>query len=486
MMKRQIVIGGQMFDEPTALKMLRAGVLGPQTTTKNDPASTTPTPNVPHGFAPGLGNIGGTFSLPGVRPQRFSALARPNSILSSGYIVFEKTEYDQERIEILTGQTASEGSPAAGFCGDPPLHGNLKTCVQYYPLGDFYGGTKLDAIAPIGSLQSRADMPGEILNGAPSDFPFIPDMAWRIDDTRDQLRGRLYSFGVAAERDTAIVAIRGTAGATSTTAPMWMKQFRGLDAQIITGRVDAQTGTACPAADSAVFNYGATLPAVGIDGGSIVETLSYAYETSRLRAGQVGMDTTQFAIVIYPHLFNSLVQAWACAYWTNNCAGTATAPNNTDGWRIQELANEMRIGRYLLINGEAVPVIFDEGMIRRTVANNVYGSDVFIVPISWAGMPMLKWEYQGMDSPYVAAYRDFADGIANFSTLNDGMYLASARSTGGCVQFLFQARGRLILEAPFLASRVDNVQWTETRKPFDPIPGASLYVNGGVSLRNNL
>jgi hypothetical protein len=40
---------------------------------------------------------------------------------------------------------------------------------------------------------------------------------------------------------------------------------------------------------------------------------------------------------------------------------------------------------------------------------------------------------------------------------------------------------RLILEAPFLAGRLDDVWYTYLPKSRSAMPGASLYANGGLS-----
>ena len=88
---------------------------------KHTPSSTTPTATPLHG--PFHGNTAqyGIFSGEGVRPSRWSTLARPWSLAS--IISLEKSLFWEERLEVMTGVTAGSGSNASGFCGDPPTVG---------------------------------------------------------------------------------------------------------------------------------------------------------------------------------------------------------------------------------------------------------------------------------------------------------------------------------------------------------------------------
>jgi hypothetical protein len=63
--------------------------------------------------------------------------------------------------------------------------------------------------------------------------------------------------------------------------------------------------------------------------------------------------------------------------------------------------------------------------------------------------------------------------------------MVGLRSTGLCREYHFAMRARLILEAPFLAGRLDNVTYSyRTAEWRDAYPGASAYVNGGISRRS--
>src|SRR5262249_560201 len=121
---------------------------------KNDPASTslagTTTLNGPF---PGSSTQFGIFSAPGVRPERYSALARPRTL--ARLLTPERNEYYQEILEIMTGATSGSGSNATGFCDDPPQPGQLKTCQQTYLFGKYYIKTTLNAVPEMGQLRNR-------------------------------------------------------------------------------------------------------------------------------------------------------------------------------------------------------------------------------------------------------------------------------------------------------------------------------------------
>ena len=243
-----ININGKEYsaEDIDALKGLLAG-------TKNDPASTTATGNVLHGTnQAGLGNVFGAFSAPGVRPTMWSALPRTSSFLRLASM--DVSTFDNEIIEVLTGQTADNGNNAAGFCGNPPMAGNLKVAQQVYTWGDYYIKTELNAMAQTGSLRNRADQTRRILNAGTPDNPFIPDLAMRLTDTQSALQHEFYRLGVSMERNTELVAVLGVAGTKNNTYAGWFTQFSGLDAQIATGKTDFITGVAPDSAENGFFS----------------------------------------------------------------------------------------------------------------------------------------------------------------------------------------------------------------------------------------
>ena len=446
---------------------------------KNDPASTTPTAQTLHGPFPGNANQLGLFSGAGVRPERFSALQRPETFLS--ILPIRTSEFTNEILEIMTGQLAGGTTNASDFCGNPPVVGDLKVMRRVFTWGDYYVKTNLNPVILTGQRVNRADVPASILNTGPAGNPLIPDIMYDMSQTRSQMRTELFKIGVDLERNMEIVAIRGTADADNSRTGFF-NEFAGLDGQIATGLSDSVTGLAAPAADSAVVTFNADVEGTAADGRNLVETLNDTWYGLKDRAARVGMGGVVWAIVMRKEAFRRVTDTLACELVLHNCAGSAASPNNRDGMAIQALRMEMLNGNFLRIEADNVPVVFSEGILHEVLANNTYMSDMYFVPLSWNGMPLTTIEYFPADNPWATEFANFV-GADNIRTINNGMYLVGRRDTGLCIEYHFQARFRLILELPYLAARIDNLQYTYLAPTREAIPGASFYVDGGATNR---
>lgn len=450
---------------------------------KNDPASTTLTGQAWHGTFPGNANQYGLFSDGTVRPQRFTTLVRPRSmfqaILQRGG--FSRSVYDNEILEVMTGVTQASGTNATGWCGNPPTAGNGKVAKVQYGWGKWYMKTNLEALAEIGSLRNRSDVPAQILNAAPGDNPLIPSLLYSLQDTRSVLAKELWLLGVHKERVLGKVGIQGDrTKASAATQLGWIQEFTGLDSLIKTGYVDADTQTLAPALDSWVVNWGADIAAT-VGGSNFVQAMTDGYWTVKDRASAMDMADTEFGIFMRPEQFRPVVENWACSYATYRCSGSAGLPINQDANEVNRLRLEMQDGKYLLIDNEPVPVIFEEGIPRSSLSANSFFSDIYVAPLSWAGMPLLRMEYYDMNNPYIQEFSSFVDPN-KARTLNEGLYIVGTRDTGLCLEYHFQSKMRLILEAPWLAFRLDDVQYTvRTGQRLADPSDTNFYADGGVT-----
>ena len=473
-----IQIGGKSFSEEELAVLAKAGVLS--VGAKNDPASTTATGNPLHGTnQAGLGNVYGTFSAAAVRPDMWSALPRVRSFLRLATL--EAAAHDQERIEVLTGQTADSGTNAAGFCGNPPSVGNLKVAQQLYTWGDYYVRSELNALAQTGSLKDRADQSRRILNSGRVENPFIPDLALRLTDTQSALQHEFYKLGVSMERQSELVAIRGSAGTKNSTYPGWFTQFGGLDGQIATGKTDVISGATVPALDSAVLSFNANISGDGALGYDIVEYITKLVRGLQDRASSVGIDA-RHAIVMRKDAFYAIADVFACNYATYMCAGDTSSPNNRDGMVIQGMRNDMLNGRYLLVSGQQIPVVFSDGILQENTANNTYKSDIYVVAYEADGIPLLRLQYFDMGNGYISEFAN-SFGLDDVAVMNNGLFLVGKRSTGLCIEYHVQSRMRLILDAPFLSGRIDDVIYVLVDPIRDAMPGTSFFANGGITRR---
>lgn len=452
-------------------------------TQKNDPASTTLTAPTLHGPFHGNEAQFGLFSYPGVRPQRWSTVARTSSM--ARLLGIRPSRFWQELLEVMTGVTASSGTNATGWCGNPPTVGQGKVAQQIYKFGKYYVKTDLTAIPEVGQFRNRADVPAEILNAGPTDRnPFIPDLLYRMEAPQSQLGYDLWRIGIALERSMEKVLITGdNTQASNATEHGWIQEFTGLDAQIKTGYTDAVGGVAVPALDSAVltFNTGVGGTIGGGDGRNMVQALSDLIWGLRDRAVSFGMDGVEFAIVMRKEAFRALVDVWACSYATYRCSTTTSGVSfNNDLVSMNQLRLEMMQGQYILVDGDPVPVVFSEGIPQTSQGNALFTSDIYVVPVQWQGTRLINMEYFPMDNPDLIEYASFAD--MDITTLNNGLFIVGSRSTALCKEYHFASKMRLILETPFLAGRVDDVQYT-FRAPIRNADPSDTFntANGGRS-----
>lgn len=484
-MTDMITIGEKEYSIEELNTLNKAGVLN--LGQKNDPSSTTLTAQALHGPFQGNSAQLGLFSGVGVRPDRFSALPRIESmvqaIASMGGL--SRSQFTNERLDIVTGQLAGGSTNASGFCGNPPVVGNLKVMRRDFTWSSYYVKTDLNAVALLGQFNTRADVPGQIINAGPAMNPLIPDIMFQLPQSNSQLRLELFKIGVDLERTMEEVTQAGQAG-TDNSRTGWFAEFAGLESQITTGLTDAATGIAAPAADSTVVAFNADITGTNADGSSrnFYATLRDTLIGRTIDARKVGMTGTTFGIVGRPELLHRLVEV--CALQAPIYAGIGAGAGDPVGRNadmIERARVEMLNGGFVTIDGVRYPTIPSEGQDLEGIANNTYRNDLFIVPMSWQGRPLTRIEYFPMDNANAAEFAS-AFGNSSIGTLNNGMFLTGRRDTGLCIEYHFQARFRLILETPFLAARIDNIEYSWYLNTREAKPGGSLYVDGGVTYRS--
>lgn len=476
-----IKIRDKEYNEEELKALAKAGVL--DFASKHDPASLTLDAQPFHGPHQALANTWGLFSDPHARPERYSAMQRPDDFIQ--LLPAVRSENANEIYEILTGQTAGGTTNADDFCGNPPVVGKLKVCQQTVAWGSYYVKTNLEAAPLIGQRRSRSDVAAIIRNtGGPTANPYIPDDMFRLVDTRSHLANELYRIGVDAQRNLALVGIRGQAGVDNSRTG-WFLEFNGLDQWIATGKTDAITSVTCPVVDPVVETWNTGITATDANGRTIVESMTDLMYALKMRASGVGMSGVNWVIVMRRELFRRMTEVWACNYSTFRCSSTAAGTTtNVLDIEINKLRLEMYNGQYLLIDGSPVPVVFSDGIEQSAVANRRWHSDIFIVPLSWAGTPLTYMQYFPMDNQYIQEWVGLVDPD-RITVMNNGMYMVGVRSAGFCDEYLFAARMRMIMDTPFLAGRLDNIIYTYLPQTREAIPGTSLYADGGVSGRTS-
>lgn len=476
------------FSEAELIVLAKAGMLN--VGEKHDTSSATPNAAPLHGPFPGSSTQFGILSQPGVRPGLFNGASQPRGI--SQVIPAVKSVIQNETIQILTGVTAGSGNNNTSACADAPVAGDLKTMSYTNTFGIVHIGTKIDDVTQIGLRRDRTDVDRDVLNNAMQTNPFLPRVPG-IDGAgiaQSRLRAAIYTLGTELGRNMGPVQYVGVAGTESNTYRGIARQWNGLDRWIRTGYQDSVTGLAAPRADSLVYGFNAPITGTGTgafaNGRSIVQAITEMIFSMHDLDAQLGLGDVQRALVMRPDAFLALVDQWSCAYAVAYCSSDAAGqPLTRDAEATRRRRDDMWNGRYLLVNGEAFPVIFDDSIPRDVLANNYYKSDIYLVALSWNGQPMLFAEYFPMDN---SEAEEFLTGMgiqeATSTTVNDGLYRVFKRQTKGCIQYDFFARLRLTVLAPFMFGRIDDVFYNSYYRQTDSTPGASFHYDGGSTYRN--
>lgn len=452
---------------------------------KNNPTSLTPTVTPLYGpTADGSGY--GPLSLPGVRPEMFSTIQRPASMARRMGIRMSLNA--NEKIGILTSASDATGTNPADFCGDAARPGVLRRCVQNYVFGKWAMRTNLENVAEAGEFADYADMmvSPEVLNQAPSLSPFMPSTMAQIDlkDRNGQrLATELYNIGIALERGLEKVLVRGNRTLANTaTERGFIREFDGLERQVITGRVDMDSGDACAAADSTVIAWNATLDAT-VGGRNFVQMITDLVYSKQLLAEQVGMAGTVFEFRMSTKIFRAIAEMWPCSYLTHRCAtiGTAGAPISMSAAELRAMTLDMFNNRYLLVDGVRYPVILTDGIRSTRASGSIWTDDnLFFVPVMFEGRWLQNIDFKKMDNADAMSFANFA-GSNNIRSINNGMFLVSSSFQKFCVEHHFAAKLRFIQEAPFLAAVVNTIQYAYQAEFRDPYPGTTAHFGGGVT-----
>jgi len=449
---------------------------------KHDPASTV------SNWAPAHGP-GGLFNAGTVRPGMYSTIPRPVDL--SRVIPMIGSLMQNEVYEILTGQTATEGTRAADICSEGPMAGKLKVCRQVIGFGEMKIDTSVERITKFGRRLNYGDLDRNFFNLEAVNNPMIPDVL-NENNVNSSTGKLLFEAALAVERSYSAVDINGVQGAT--TAPggvpnaadyvIWISQYDGLNTEIRAGYVDSVTGVACPAADSIVITHNAPIASAGTNGQTFVANVVNMVRSAVSRAERVGMGDFNFALMMHPNAAFGIYDVWACNYNTDRCTGSAGNPVSQTANDVVAFRDSMINGNYLLVDGRAIPIIFSSGMQWFGSANNTFITDIFLVPLSWRGRPLLFRHFFPLNNTDATGWIEAQGPLTRPLISNNGLYAVGGRTTNGfCTKLEIISQTRLILDTPFLAGRVNDIQIPYNVSSFDPYIGMSDYRDGGQSSR---
>lgn len=429
---------------------------------------------------------GGIWSTPGIEPDVISAHVRPMGLLSE--LPRFPSVFEQPRFATITGFTDVVGAEPTNPCDNAPS-GHAKGCNLTAAFGRLSRCTNTIEWDKV-MLQLHRGVTTELtLRGKLLGLgDFDPAGLSESQALNVVTMGEMVGVGVQLERTLTRHAWQGTPA--NNTAGGGYKEFPGLDAQIATGQVDADTGQACPALDSDVKDFNLN-PVCGTSP-NIVEYLSMLEFYLRHNAERMGLMPATWVVVMRPELWFELSSCWPCQYNTNKCASSVIGSASSvflDGRENVAERDAMRNQKYIDINGNRYQVITDDGIAEQSNINNgnllpgQYASSIYMVPTKITGeFPVTYVEHVD----YRQGARDLAllRNTEQFWT-DRGMYSWVTEFNKWCYELCAKIEMRIVLRTPQLAGRIDDVLYAPLQHLRSPFADDAYFLDGGVSLRGN-
>jgi hypothetical protein len=231
-----------------------------------------------------------------------------------------------------------------------------------------------------------------------------------------------------------------------------------------------------------VIAHNAPIGSNGTNGLTFTQNVVDAFYSVTQTADEIGMGDTSFEIWVSRKAWRAIAYQWACVYYTDRCtSGAVGTPIFQSATEITQARDEMMRNKVLMIDGTPVPVRVSDGIPTLGIGNNTYASDLYVMPRNWRGNPLIYREYFPLNNAEAA---EFIANSPEARITNNGLYAVGRRTTNGfCTKWEFYSKSRLILDAPFLAARVNDFSFVYSAQDRDAFVGDSLYKNGGVSGR---
>lgn len=469
--------GGSVIDQLVAELSARAGV---RTKAIGDPY---------------LHGPNGLWSVPGLERPVISTRVIPRGI--AGLIPSRPSNVENPLYPYLTGFTDPAEVQPIGPCDDPPVAGQMKNCTQTATFGRYSYRSRQVDLSRLGQIVNRAEFTDLLLVNDPLGNEGGNDITSPANTPaqlalNNELGARNAELAIKFQNKLTRQLYEGNP-ANNTNGGY--AEFPGLDHLIGTGKRDAITGVACPSLDSLMvnMNYKNVNGTTGND--TIINVLTYSYRMLRNLATRTRLDPAEWVFAMRETLFYELTAQWPCTYLTYRCIttqGNEAVVNASDAVAMRDA---MRQGNYLVIDGQRVNVVLDDGINEETsgdtnkVTAGNFASDIFILPLRVAGnFAALFWEYFAWNGPGAALSAEVQASlplIRNWFWTDAGQYLWHMKPpVNWCVEWLAMVKPRLVLRTPHLAARIQNIQYSPLMHPRDAYPDDPYFVNGGNTSRN--
>lgn len=430
---------------------------------------------------------GGSLTYPGVDPEVFSTIVGAQGII--GQLPAVASVLMNPTFEVITGVGADSGAEKDGVCDDAVTAGLITGGILTSVFGRYERQTPELEINRLGQRVDRADPIDLRLANSPiaTGGLFGTGPAGNANPAgilANEIQAKFVELAFSLQR--MLTRQLWTGSPANNAAGGGYKELTGFDLLINTGHRDAITGMALPAVDSDVkdFHY----LNVEDHGPELVDALMWIYYTRRDLAIRSGMGAVRWVYVMRPELFHVIASIWPCAYYTYQCglSFNDAARVNIDATAQSRLRDDMMEGRYLIIEGQRIEVVFDDGIPEETQTQNgnvppaAFSSSIYFIPMSIQGGRAVTYlEYMDYSNPSVAA----ALNTGLILGRADGPWFTVPKQTNFCFQFQTKIEPRLIMRTPWLAGRLDHVVASPLQRTRSPFPDDPYYVGGGVGTR---
>jgi len=426
-----------------------------------------------------LHNGGGIFGTGGLDRDVISAHIRPMGL--AGSLPMLPTTDADPRYGSITGFSDEIGTRATEACADAPT-GYMKGCNLTALFGLERQDTETIEFDKVMLRWNRGDFRDLVLRGRLLGLSNLTPSNMDESDVLNIItKAEMVSAGVRAERSLVRQTWQGSVALT---------EFPGLDSQIATGQVDADTNTTCPSLDSDVKDF--AYDDVCGTGRDIVEYLSMLVYYLEFNADRMGLAPVEFVIVMTPNLWYELSACWPCRYMTNRCANASgTSVGVINDRTNMDMQTMMRREMVIEINGKSYRVVTDDGIFEHTsnengnLAGGEFASSIYVVPLTiQGGFPVTYREYLDYRSTFATQNVALLGGREDFWT-DDGIYSWAIDNNKWCYQLALKTEQRVVLRTPQLAGKIQYVKYTPLQHLRSPMADSEYFANGGVSIRSD-
>lgn len=427
---------------------------------------------------------GGLLTYPGVDSLVYHSIVGPQGILSE--LPTSASPYSDPTYFTITGVQDVTGAEKNAVCADAPVAGLMKGCLVHSVFGRYERQTPQLELNRLGKLVDRADPIDLRLVGSPiaQSGPFASgpgNPSAPGDVLTNEVNRKFWELAIAFHRLLSVQLWRGNPA--NNAAGGGYREMTGFQLLVNTGYQDAETDQNCPAMDSDLKNF--NFRRIDQNGNALVEALSYLYRTRRDLAFRTGMLPVRWVFAMRQELFWELSAVWPCSYLTYMCQVSGNQRVNIDAGDQIRMRDEMRAGKFLLIDGERIDVVLDDGIPEATNASQVgvtagcFASDVYLIPMSVVGGQAVTFlEYADFSNPSLStALSNMVMGRV------EGAFLTWPRQTNQCVQWQSKIEPRLVLRTPWLAGRLQNVMYCPLQHARQPFPTDPYFTDGGKTSR---